>query len=201
MIPSTDIHQWINAIGLVLSALPISYWSVMHDRLISTLSELETWFFDCSPFELFDFKQTHAGLLHNRFSYMLALAHSVWHHAGPGQIASVPRWVRECLPTIVRTEEQFLYVCHLVGPFLQRFNAAIVDLTNALYELLAQVDQAQTEMKYMDPICDLLYHIKYMFVGDSMKKELETVVRKLKPQLQLRLRFIAHLTIEEVHAT
>lgn len=53
----------------------------------------------------------------------------------------------------------------------------------------------------MDPICDLLYHIKYMFVGDSMKKELEAVVRRLRPALQLRLRFIAHLTVEEVNAT
>nr|XP_023028639.1 mediator of RNA polymerase II transcription subunit 23 [Leptinotarsa decemlineata] len=200
MIPSADIHQWINAIGLVLAALPVSYWSILHDRLLSTIAELETWPFDCSPFRLFDFKQTHAGLLHNRFSYMLALSHSVWHHAGPGLISSVPRWVRECLPVVVHTEEQFLFVCHLVGPFLQRF-MAITDLTNALYELLAQVDQAQSEMKYMDPICDLLYHIKYMFIGDSMKKELEAVVRRLRPQLQLRLRFIAHLTIEEVNAS
>jgi mediator of RNA polymerase II transcription subunit 23 len=76
-----------------------------------------------------------------------------------------------------------------------------VELTSALYELLAQVDHAQAELKYMDPICDLLYHIKYMFVGDSMKKELETVVRRLRPPLQMRLRFIAHLAIEEVNAS
>lgn len=162
---------------------------------------METWPFQCSPFRLFDFKQTHAGLLHNRFSYTLALAHSVWHHAGPGQIASVPKWVRESLSSAVRTEEQFIFVCHLVGPFLSRFSVAIVDVTNALYELLAQVDKAQTEMNYMDPICDLLYHIKYVFVGDSMKKDLEAVVRRLRPQLQLRLRFIAHLTVEEVNHT
>lgn len=202
LIPSADIHKWINAIGLILSALPVSYWSVLHDRLLTTLSELDNWPFDCSVFRLLDFKETHAGLLPNKFSYMLALAHSVWHHAGPGQISSVPRWVRECLPDVVRTEEQFIYVCHLVGPFLQRFNMnIIVELTSTLYELLAQVDQAQTELKYMDPVCDLLYHIKYMFVGDSMKKELENVVRRLRPKLQLRLRFIAHLNLEEVNTS
>ncbi|KAJ8925039.1 hypothetical protein NQ315_001210 [Exocentrus adspersus] len=201
MIPADKIHQWINAIGLILAALPLSYWSVLHERLLLTLSELETWNFDCCPFRLFNFKETHHGLLHNRFGYMLALAHSVWHHSGPGQIASVSKWTRECLPAVVRSEEQFLFICHLVGPFLQRTNMAIVDLTNALYELLAQVDQAQAEMKYMDPICDLLYHIKYMFVGDSMKKELEVIVRRLRPQLQLRLRFIAQLKIEEMQTT
>lgn len=63
------------------------------------------------------------------------------------------------------------------------------------------MDQHEPELKYMDPICDLLYHIKYMFVGDSMKKELESVVRRLRPSLQLRLRFIAHLTVEEVNAS
>ncbi|KAB0793141.1 hypothetical protein PPYR_12761 [Photinus pyralis] len=197
-IPSGDMHQWINAIGLVLAALPMSYWSILLDRLIETMGELEQWHFDCTPFRLFNFRETHNGLLHNRFSYMLALAHSVWHHAGPGQMASVPRWVRETLPAVVHSEAQFLFVCHLVGPFLQRFNVALVDLTGALYELLAQVDHAQQRLEYMDPICDLLYHIKYMFVGDSMKKELESVVRRLRPALQLRLRFIAHLTIEEV---
>lgn len=102
---------------------------------------------------------------------MLALAHSVWHHAGPGQIASVPRWVQDSLTPIVKTEEQFLYVCHLVGPFLQRFNNnALLELTTVLYELLAHVDHTQTQLNYMDPICDLLYHIKYMFVGDILKK-------------------------------
>lgn len=126
MIPSADIHQWINAIGLILSALPISYWSVLHERLLTTLSELDTWVYDVSPFRMFNFRETHLGFLHNRFSYMLALAHSVWHHAGPGQIASVPRWVRECLPPVVRTEEQFLFVCHLVGPFLQRYVFLII---------------------------------------------------------------------------
>lgn len=200
-IPSADMQHWINAVGLLLAALPISYWSVLHERLLTVLMELKQWTFDCSPFRLFNYEETHGGLLHNRFSYMLALAHSVWHHSGPGQIASVPRWVRECLPSVVQTEEQFLYVCHLVGPFLQRFNNAILELTTTLYEFLAQVDRAQTQLKYMDPICDLLYHIKYIFVGDCLKKELEAVVRQLRPQLQLRLRFIAHLTVEEVHAS
>lgn len=200
-IPPTAMHQWINAVGLIMAALPISYWSVLHDRLVDTLAELEQWTWFSSPFRLFNFEETHNGFLHNRFSYMLAVAHSVWHHAGPGQIASVPKWVKEKLPSIIRSEPQFLYVCHLVGPFLQRFNMALVEITAALYELLAQVDHAQQELKYMDPICDLLYHIKYMFVGDSMKKDLEAVVRRLRPALQLRLRFIAHLTKEEVNAT
>lgn len=62
---------------------------------------------------------------------------------------------------MVKTEEQFLFLCHLVGPFLQRFNTdrprCVTDLTVELYELLEQVDKNVTHMQYMDPICDLLY--------------------------------------------
>lgn len=37
-----------------------------------------------------------------------------------------------------------------------------------------------------------------MFVGDTMKSEAEQVIRRLRPALQKRLRFIAHLSIEEI---
>lgn len=36
------------------------------------------------------------------------------------------------------------------------------------------------------------YHIKYMFVGDGVKAEVDQVIRKLRPALQLRLRYISH---------
>ncbi|GJQ71180.1 putative mediator of RNA polymerase II transcription subunit [Trypoxylus dichotomus] len=197
-VPSDRIHEWINAIGLILAALPPSYWSVLLDRLLSVLEDLKTWTWNTSPFHLFNFKATHFQLLQNKFSYMLALAHSFWHHAGPGQIARIPTWVREKLPTVVRTEPQLLFVCHLVGPFLPRFNTgAIVDLTTGLYDLLAQVDQLEPQLLYMDQICDLLYHIKYMFVGYTLKNEIDTVVKRLRPELQMRLKFIIHRSPEE----
>ena len=41
------------------------------------------------------------------------------------------------------------------------------------------------------------YHIKYMYVGDGVKSEVEKVIRKLRPALRLRLRFISHQGKEE----
>lgn len=71
------------------------------------------------------------------------------------------RFVKEKLSPEIRTEVQLLFLCHLVGPFLQRFNSdlsrAVMDITIALYELLAQIDKAQPHLQYIDPICDLLY--------------------------------------------
>ena len=40
--------------------------------------------------------------------------------------------------------------------------------------------------------CTCRYHVKYMFVGDGVKTEVEKVIRSLRPALQLRLRFISH---------
>lgn len=112
------------------------------------------------------------------------------------------RFINEKVRPVVLTEEQLLFVCHLVGPFLQRFNTdrprCIMELTQQLYELLEQVDKAQPHLTYMDPICDLLYHIKYMFVGDMMKIELQSIIRRLRPALQMRLRFITHLNVETI---
>lgn len=40
-----------------------------------------------------------------------------------------------------------------------------------------------------------------MFVGDTLKVESETVIRKLRPELQMRLRFITHLNVGEINAS
>lgn len=104
---------------------------------------------------------------------------------------------------IIRTEEQLLFLCHLIGPFFQRFNNEygthlLTELTTALYETLEQVDQNVPYLHHMDTICDLLYHIKYMFVGDVIKAELLAIIRRLRPSLQMRLRFLVHLSLDEI---
>lgn len=206
IIPWSQIHLWINAVGLLLAAMPESYWSVVDDRLLEVLScrEMTSWPYHNSAFQLFNFSVTHDSLLENKFSYTLAIAHAMWHHAGVGQISTLPTFVKEKAKPVVKTEEQFLYLCHLVGPFLQRLNTerprCMLGLTVELYELLEQVDKSTPHLQYMDPICDLLYHIKYMFVGDLMKSEVESIIRRLRAALQMRLRFIAHLNIEEINA-
>ena len=73
----------------------------------------------------------------------------------------------------------------------------LFDLTVQLYEILLRVDRRVAVMRHMDSVCDLLYHIKYQFTGDSVKQDAERVVRQLKPALQLRLRFIAQVKKEK----
>lgn len=37
-----------------------------------------------------------------------------------------------------------------------------------------------------------------MFVGDMLKGEAEAIIRRLRPALQMRLRFITHLNVDEI---
>lgn len=41
----------------------------------------------------------------------------------------------------------------------------------AFYEMLLNTDRFSSHLNYMDPICDFLYHMKYMFTGDSVKDQ------------------------------
>jgi len=41
----------------------------------------------------------------------------------------------------------------------------------AFYEMLLNADRYSSHLNYMDPICDFLYHMKYMFTGDSVKDQ------------------------------
>ncbi|CAH4038427.1 mediator of RNA polymerase II transcription subunit 23 isoform X1 [Pieris brassicae] len=204
VIPATKIQLWINAIGIIMASLPEAYWVVLYDRIVelTTASDMVEWSNEFTPFQLFNLKMTNYAMLENKFSLTLALTHAFWYHAGAGLITQMPTFVKERLSPEIHTESQLIYLCHLVGPFLQRFNSdisrAVMEITILLYELLAHVDKTQAHLDFIDPICDLLYHIKYMFVGDTLKNELETVIRKLRPALQMRLRFITHLNVEEI---
>ncbi|KTG03894.1 hypothetical protein cypCar_00013357 [Cyprinus carpio] len=124
LVPRESITAWMNAIGLVITALPEPYRIVLHDRIVSVISSAvlssETEWVGY-PFQLLDFTACHRSHSEMHCSYVLALAHAVWHHSSIGQLSLIPKFLSEVLKPIVKTEFQLLYVYHLVGPFLQRF--------------------------------------------------------------------------------
>ncbi|CAG0897084.1 unnamed protein product [Cyprideis torosa] len=109
-------------------------------------------------------------------------------------------WLYLTLSFITR-ERDLLGIC-CIGPLLQRMHVekprALNEITVELYELLSLVEKSQPVLKYHDTICDLLYHIKYMFTGDMVKLDVVKVIRTLRPSLQKRFRFISHLSMEEI---
>lgn len=54
----------------------------------------------------------------------------------------------------------------------------------AFYEMLQAVDQHCQHLSYMDPICDFLYHIKYMYTGDSVKEQVSLCLYFRLPMLE-----------------
>ncbi|RWS25047.1 Mediator of RNA polymerase II transcription subunit 23-like protein, partial [Leptotrombidium deliense] len=201
VISRTNIEDWINAVGLVLTALPESYWCVLNERILSMMQSPVL--LNChkqDPFHLMDFTGSHSCMTEMQTGYLIALASSVYHHASVGQISLLPQFLKEQVKPIIKTEEQFLFICHIVGPFLQRLyierTRIVMDVTIELYEMLEAVDKNCESLRFIDPICDLLYHIKYMFTGDSVKAEIERIIRNFRPPLQLRLRFLTRMNIE-----
>uniref|UniRef100_A0A8C2FL38 Mediator of RNA polymerase II transcription subunit 23 n=1 Tax=Cyprinus carpio TaxID=7962 RepID=A0A8C2FL38_CYPCA len=204
LVPRESITPWMNAIGLVITALPEPYRIVLHDRIVSVISSAvlssETEWVGY-PFQLLDFTACHRSYSEMHCSYVLALAHAVWHHSSIGQLSLIPKFLSEVLKPIVKTEFQLLYVYHLVGPFLQRFQQertrCMLKIGVVFYEMLQAVDQHSKHLAYMDPICDFLYHIKYMFTGDSVEDRVERIICSLRPAMRLRLRFITHISKTE----
>ncbi|PVD23184.1 hypothetical protein C0Q70_16447 [Pomacea canaliculata] len=203
-LPHEKLMDWMNAIGLILTALPESYWVMLNERIMAAMQNpcLTAPPPGLNPFQLFGFNTCHSMLAETDISHVLGLCHAVWHHAGIGQLSHLPQFVREQLRPVIRTEEQFLYLCHLIGPFLQRFHLertrCLMELTVELYEMMVNVDKHSDHMRFIDPISDFLYHIKYMFVGDGVKNEVEKLICHLRPSLKLRLRFISHINVEEL---
>jgi len=199
-----NIEMWMNAIGLVLTALSESYWSVLNERILEMMQSptLES---NSNPFDLMDFTNSHSSMNEMQCSYLIALTHAVWHNANVGQISLMPQFLKEKVKPVIKSEEQFIFICHIVGPFLQRFYAertrCVMDVTIELYEMLEIIDKSCEKLEFIDPVCDLLYHIKYMFTGDTVKHEVERSIKNLRPNLQKRLRFITHINIDELSAT
>lgn len=52
------------------------------------------------------------------------------------------RFLRDHLKPVVKTEEQFLYVCHLVGPFLQRLHSertrSLMEVSHIRFKVVAR---------------------------------------------------------------
>lgn len=208
-IPANKVHAWINAVGLIFAKLPEAYWAVMYDRLQEVLvsAPMLNWTYRYTPFEMFNFRTVTQAMLDRTYVSTLAVSQSILHHLQLPQLGALSEHVREKLKPIVRTEEQLLYVCHVVSPSFARldkdYHRQLLEVTTVLYELIQIVDVAygpNKPLKYMDTVCDLLYHIKYMFVGDSMKAELEKIIRSLRPSTQKRLRFMTRMNVEEIEA-
>lgn len=94
VIPHNEIHGWINVVGLLMSALPKSYWSVIYDRIQNLLksNKMIEWPYRFSPFEMFNFKTVNEAMLEKKYVLLLAVAHSILHHSSIGQMVTIAEY-------------------------------------------------------------------------------------------------------------
>lgn len=71
----------------------------------------------------------------------------------------------------------------------------------SIYNVLGKLVERVGPLVYEDTICDLLYQLKYMFVGYTIKNELEQAIEKFPKSMREKLKFLlAHsTTAENVH--
>lgn len=91
VIPQNELHGWINVVGLLLTALPKCYWSVIYDRLKEVLKseKMTEWPYRFSPFEMLNFKTATEAMIERKYVLLLAVAHSILHHSSIGQMVTI----------------------------------------------------------------------------------------------------------------
>lgn len=198
----STMSQWMNAIGLVITALPPSYYSVLNTKILEYMKSplLTNPNYTKDILHLLNFCDSFEWMYESQISYLVALTHAIWHHSSTGQIFCLPNFWRVDIKQAVETESQFLFVCCLIGPFLPRLERSrvMMDVVVELYEMLGKVGST-SEIQHLNTICDFFYHIKYMFTGDAVKNDIERCIRNFEPRLQYCLRFITHLNIGGEH--
>ena len=196
-----DLGAHVNAVAIILTWLPQQYWERMYARVTTILSSplLEATRQDDIFKQMLLTPLMRAGRL-TKEATLISLTHAFWQHGTLAQLQRLPCYIWETLQQLLHTERQLVCLFQLVCPFLSRFHAelTLTDVTLQLYIALATVDKEVDVFMYQDCVCDVLYHIKYMYTGDSMKAELEKIIFGLRASLQKRLRFITHESLAAI---
>uniref|UniRef100_A0A1I8EUD0 Mediator of RNA polymerase II transcription subunit 23 n=1 Tax=Wuchereria bancrofti TaxID=6293 RepID=A0A1I8EUD0_WUCBA len=197
--PLHQPYATINAVALILTALPVSFQQVFYEHIVSVLdSEV----LHGDPSVCFGSLESECFLLtENQLLTNLALGHAYLQHCNTSSLAALPEFVRDQLAPKLVTEAQLIFVLRLVVPILQRFYDAkerskqIQDLAVDVYKMTVKVNERVGVLKYEDSICDFLYHMKYMYVGDFVKNEAEQAIQRLSPSMRNKLKYISHTQI------
>nr|XP_009858310.1 mediator of RNA polymerase II transcription subunit 23-like isoform X1 [Ciona intestinalis] len=189
---------WLNAVALVLTALPEIYWKPLHQNILKML-QCPTLTADIEPgssypYHILSYSNQQLSFTDMPCTRLLALTHVVWHHMSIGQLSLVSQFLKEEAKPLIETELQLLYIFHLIGPYFPRFQLertrCMMDVAQLLYNILLRVSKHSSEIHFADEIADFLYHVKYMHIGVAINDRVEEVVVQLQPKLRKRLQFI-----------
>ena len=125
---------------------------------------------------------------------VMALIHSFWTHSNVGLLYPIHSWLNTKVKPLVETENHLIFILQLIYPLSVRIfiekRRLFPSLVQTIYSFVKQVDARNENLFYADTICDVLYHIKYVYLGYANKEEIDRIVSSLQPSLQARLRFL-----------
>ncbi|VDD91645.1 unnamed protein product [Enterobius vermicularis] len=195
--PLRQPYAAINAISLILTSLPPSFQQRFFDHIVSVVASKELR--DGDPSICFENLEGECFLLTESYLMTnLALCHAYLQHCTNYSLSVLPDFVKDHLVPILETETQLLFVLRLVLPILQRLydakerNKQLQDLAVDVYKMTVKVNEMVGRFKYEDTVCDFLYHMKYMYVGDFIKSEAEQAIQKLTSSMREKLVYISH---------
>lgn len=192
--------KYLNAMGLLFSALPEFYWTQLFERMLHIFEHpLLLRSAPSDIMELLNFRERFGTYTENMICCFVAVVHSIWLHGNISHLQPFLTLVQPRLVNLIKTENQLLLTLQLIGPFLQRIQTEstklLLEFVIVPYELIARVDSHQLSFVNVDTIANFLYHIKYIVVGDAIRDKIETVVNNLHcEKLRSRLHFLCART-------
>ena len=153
---------------LLLSNLPESYWGGLHTKIEEALLSPDMAAFSrgCEPGQLLDFTEIHNIQTSTGLAYILAVAHAVWHHSGFNQLCGILDLVRDKLVKLVETEEQMLFIFHLVRLRAEerRLSTNIIVFRWDLFSSNPYFEKKCTVLSFLSP-CRVLDQSSSLFLG------------------------------------
>ncbi|CAF2042555.1 unnamed protein product [Rotaria magnacalcarata] len=199
-IPRANFLKYLNAMGLLFSALPEFYWTQLFERMNQIFEH--PLLLRCSPTDIMDllnFRERFCTHTENMVCCFVAVVHSIWLHGSISHLQPFLVLIQTQLLQTIKNENQLLLAFQLIGPFLQRIQTEstklLLEFVIVPYDLIARVDTHQQSFVNVDTIANFLYHIKYIVVGDAIRDRIETVVSNLHcEKLRSRLHFLCAKT-------
>ncbi|CAI4221673.1 unnamed protein product [Auanema sp. JU1783] len=191
-------YTTLNAVALILTALPDVYGEVLQQQFIEVLEkgEMEDLKFEEIVHDNFE-ERIHLHMT-NRALTVNTLLQAYWTHGnnlGVGKFTNF--FLDECYSRI-KTENDLWYFIRLMLPLQQwvfekdkmkhSFNECLRQVSGIIKKI-GELSEKGVEFQHGLILCDILYHLKYLFSGDAMAIDAEQVFPKFPKYMQDHLKY------------
>ncbi|ETN77575.1 hypothetical protein NECAME_10956 [Necator americanus] len=187
----------LNAIALLLTALPEAYCRVLQNEFLAVIDSgvLAEMTFEEIVFD--EFEERQLLQMASRPLIVNVVAQAYWYHSNLTSLSKLISTFAGEVCSRANTENDLWYALRLVVPLLQRCydwrekvkHEESLKVVSILYTKIGDITERYGDILHGDELCDLLYYFKYMFVGDFLRKEAEAAFPRFPARMRERLKF------------